>query len=168
MQQKEAVISGFSSHYFKLPEYQSWEAEVWNLFMQTFWINKFNNIQLSVNVSALLNICTATHRVGLFCTRNFAFSLGKQTSKEGLLMNHLLGSFSIRKCHILRWWVMTNSAGRYGLEWNGHSAVQRSHTSSPLWFITWKYTPKFFLEFLTNLHFTRRCPTEFEKSRMVD
>jgi len=26
IQQKEPVISGFSSHYFKLPEYQSWEA----------------------------------------------------------------------------------------------------------------------------------------------
>lgn len=147
----------------------------WNLLktknvrkLDTFNL-KFINIHLFVNVSALLYICTATERVGLFRTRNFAFSLGKQTSKEGLLMNHLLGSFSIWKwLYILRWWVVTNSAGRYGLEWNGHPTVQRSHTSSPLWFITWKYTPKFFLEFLTNLHFTRRCPSECVWSRMVD
>lgn len=132
-------------------------------------INKFSNISLSVHVSALLYICTATEGVGLFSTRNFAFSLGKQTSKEGLLMNHLLGSFCVWKwLYILRWWVVTNSAGRYGLEWNGHSAVQGSHTSSPLWFITWKYTPKLFLEFLTNLHATRRCPSQYVWSRMAD
>jgi hypothetical protein len=59
-------------------------------------LNKFTNIQLSVNASASLYICTATEGVGLFCTRNFAFSLGKQTSKEGLLMNHLLSSFRFR------------------------------------------------------------------------
>jgi hypothetical protein len=53
------------------------------------------------------------------------------------------------------------------MDWNEMDILlSRSRTSSLLWFITWKYTPKFFLELLTNWHFTR--PTEFQKSRMVD